>query len=119
MKDETNEIRAENGRILYRTENIENQFDQSLRRHYWIEVTATDYDESGNNPDTRIIYSVKVHQTRKELEQFAKQLAMNYISSHYEIEVSAKVEPFSLIWMMHTDEKGTESDEHGQIRFKM
>jgi hypothetical protein len=119
MKDETNEIRAENGRILYRTENIENQFDHRHRRHYWIEVTATDYDESGNNPDTRIIYSVKQHFTRKELEQFAEQLARNYIRSHHEIEVSARVEPFSLIWMMHTDEKGTESDEHGQIRFKI
>lgn len=119
MKDETSEIRAENGRILCRTDNIENQFDQNLRRHYWIDVIATDYDESGNNPQTRMIYSVKVHHTRKELEQHAEQLARNYIKEHFEIEVIARVESFSLIWMMHTDEKGTESDEHGQIRFKM
>lgn len=100
-------------------ENLDCQFDQYRRHHYYLNVIAEDYDADGNHPVYNVVYSIRVHMTRKELEQAAEHLTNHHIQKHHGITVEALPDSFNVLTAEHTTPKGTEADETGQIRFSL
>lgn len=105
------------GNIKIIKSDLDARFDPASRKHLYISVKALDYDENGNNPVCNVVYAVRVHMNRKELETAAEHLIDQYIKNHYGVTVEAIPDAFDVIEALHIDDEGTEQTERGQIRF--
>lgn len=111
--------------IILREYNNDVQFSQTDRRHYDVELYAWDYDDEGNNPYRTVLYEAIVHNTKDELEKFAREQVVNKIGDHNSVSFHAKPMGFTVAECFHNryiaDElqKNTKVSESGQIGFKL
>lgn len=110
---------TQEGNVIFREYNIENQFDGKSRRHYTIRVTTEDYDPTGENSTWNVVFKKFVHLSASELIEMCKHLVKNYAQDHFAVHAVVTPEQFEVCNSWQTTDKGTTVSEDGQIGFKL
>lgn len=111
--------------VILRTYNVDNQFDPDMRRHYFVKLVATDYDDEGNNPYETVLYQGIQHSTQKELMEFARMQTVTKIGNHTSVSFVAYPRDFTVMECFHNEyvsdnlQKNTKVSGDGQIGFKL
>lgn len=111
--------------VILRTYNVDNQFDPDMRRHYFVKLVATDYDDEGNNSYETVLYQGIQHYTQKELMEFARMQTVTKIGNHTSVTFVAYPRDFTVTECFHNEyisdnlQKNTKVSDDGQIGFKL
>lgn len=111
--------------VILRTYNVDNQFDPDMRRHYFVKLVATDYDDEGNNSYETVLYQGIQHSTQKELMDFARMQTVTKIGNHTSVTFVAYPRDFAIMECFHNEyvsdklQKNTKVSDDGQIGFKL
>jgi hypothetical protein len=111
--------------VILRTHNVDNQFDPDLRRHYFVLLTAEDYDAEKDITRETVLYQCIQHFTQKELAEFGRAQTVTKVGDHERVYFTAYPREFTMFECFHNEyvsdnlQKNTKVSGDGQIGFRL